>query len=1199
MENKKLCLGCMEYYDSGLDTCPHCGYVDGKESAHVLHIQPGTVLHKQYIIGKALGYGSFGVTYIGWDKMMRRKVAIKEYLPSEYATRKVEDTDLTIPESESQQQKFEKGMKKFRQEAEKLAKLGHVDGVVYVYDTFEENNTAYIVMEYLNGETLASYLKRAGTLSEKETLELMIPLLQALQAVHEQNIIHRDISPDNIFIATDSAGKRQVKLIDFGAARFATSSHSKSLTVLLRPGYSPEEQYRSSGEQGPHTDVYAIAAVMYQMVTGVIPPDALERRTSIERKKRDLLVDPGKYDKELSDNFETALTNALNVKIEDRTPTADEFLKELISFEKVKPRGSSIKRIDFMRWPLWAKIGVPIASVAAIAVLIGVGFWLRYIMIEQTEITLPDGYTRVMDLVGTNLQEAESHADKNHLLVSSQSTEYSSRMAGDLVLRQDIEPGMVVLENTSIGVVVSSGEENYSLPDVTGFSEEQARFALECMDLEVITAVSDEVTPGVSSGCVVKQDIDPYSDVKSGDTVTITITDGGGTGAGSAPSLTGLTYNEAAAAAAEAGLAIQVTEKIFSNDYAENEIVGQSVEAGAAVEEGVPINVTVALPVRNFKMPALVYKQEAVATQLLKNIGISPAVESLSSELLASGVVAEQSIQKDEDVAPGDEVVMKVSTGSTPFAMPDVVGNTEEDAVTLLRDSALAVSVEYDYDETVEEGHVISQSIAAGEAVTRGTTVTIVVCSSEELIELTDVSGQTQDEAKTILEELGLIVEINEVYSDEIEEGRVISQAPEAGTRQKAGTTVVLTISKGAELFQVEDVVGKQSSDAITVLEKAGFTVTTIEVTNDKTSGTVIAQDPAAGSEQKAGTLITLTISTGPEQKPTTSSTTGTTGGTSGTEAPAATPAPTWSDWVTSLPSGVSAAGYDIETKDQYHSRNRSTTTSSNSTMDGWSLYNTESVWSDYGGWSDWSASAVAADDGTKVETKTQYRYADVETTTSTDANLSGWTQSGSTSSWGDYGGWSGWQNGTVSSSDSRQVETQQVWGYYRFVCPNCGTYSHGWGSGACYTWIGGCGSDIPEGSYQQNYSTISWDSAGLTDWYGTGKYYTTALDGTRWFKWPESGSPITQSRYRDRSLITTYSYWRWGGWSAWSDTAYSSSDSRKVETQTLYRYATRTLSTTYYFEQWSAWSSWSESPISASSDVDVETRTLYRYKRK
>lgn len=1151
MENKKLCLGCMEYYDSGLDACPHCGYVDGKENSHVLHMVPGTILHKQYIIGKSLGYGSFGVTYIGWDKIMRRKVAIKEYLPSEYATRKVKDTDITIPESESQQQEFEKGMKKFRQEAEKLAKLGHVDGVVYVYDTFEENNTAYIVMEYLNGETLSSYLKRNGVLSEKETLRLMIPLLQALQAIHDQNIIHRDISPDNIFIAKDSAGNRQVKLIDFGAARFATSSHSKSLTVLLRPGYSPEEQYRSSGEQGPHTDVYAIAAVMYQMVTGEIPPDALERRTAIERKKRDLLSDPSKYNKDLSDNFETALTNALNVKIEDRTPTADAFLQELISFEKVKPRGSSIKRIDFMRWPLWAKIGVPIASVAAIVVLLSVGVWLHYIMIEQTEITLPDGYTRVMDLVGTDLQEAKAHAEKNNLLVSAQSTEYSSRMVSNLVLRQDTSPGMVVLENSPISVVVSSGEEYYSLPDVTGFTEEQARFALACMDLEIITSVSNEANAGVARGCVIKQDVAPYSDVKSGASITITISNGSESSQGKAPELCGMTYDEAVEAVANENLTIQVVEKIFSDDYAETEIISQSITEGATVEAGTPIEVTLALPVRSFKMPSLVYKQEEIATQLLRNIGISPSVETMPSELLASGVVAEQSVQKDETVYPGDAVIMKVSTGSKPFSMPDVIGNTEENATKLLRDSALAVSVEYSYDETVDEGHVISQSIAAGEEVTRGTTVTIVVCSLKDLIEIADVSDLGENDAKKALTDLGLQVEINEVYSDEVAAGLVISQAPEAGTRQKVGSTVVLTVSKGAELVQVEDVVGKQSADAVALLERAGFSVTTAEISNDTASGTVIAQDPVAGSMEKSGALITLTVSTGSAQNSNA----------------------TWSDWVTALPAGVSGSTYEIESKTQYRYRTTSKT------------------WGDYGAWSNWSTSPISQDDNTDVESKTQYQYRDKETSSFVDYIPDGWTQIDSSTTWGDYGSWSDWQDSPVSSNDSRQIETRTVWGYYYFLCPNCGAHMHGWGTSACYTWAGGCGSSIPESSYSQIWST--YDKANCSDWYGTGKYYTTAIDGQRWFYWPEGGSK-TQYRYRDRSQSTTYTCWRWGDWSSWTDTSYSASDTREVHHQTLYRYRTRDC-----IEQWSTWSSWSDTYISASSDMEVETRSLYRYKQK
>lgn len=342
MDGKKLCLGCMEFYDTDVDVCPFCGYAEGTQSTHVLHLTPGTVLHRRYTVGKALGYGSFGVTYIGWDKLMKRKVAIKEYLPSEYATRMMKMTQIVVPSAESSKNKYDKGMEKFRQEAEKLAKVGNMDGVVYIYDTFEENNTAYIIMEYLHGQTLAAYMQEKGIFSEEETLDLMLPVLQALEAVHEKQIIHRDISPDNIFISTDSGGNRKVKLIDFGAAKFSSSSHSKSLTVLLRPGYSPEEQYRSGGEQGPHTDVYAVAAVMYQMVTGVCPPDALERRTSIERKKKDLLTEPEMLNRELSDNFETALMNALNVKIEDRTATADAFIAELISYEKVKRRGSSI-----------------------------------------------------------------------------------------------------------------------------------------------------------------------------------------------------------------------------------------------------------------------------------------------------------------------------------------------------------------------------------------------------------------------------------------------------------------------------------------------------------------------------------------------------------------------------------------------------------------------------------------------------------------------------------------------------------------------------------------------------------------------------------------------------------------------------------------------------------------------------------------
>ena len=349
MESSKQCMQCMEFYDAQYDICPYCGYEENSGKKELLHIDAGTVLIDRYLIGNALGFGGFGVTYIGYDQKLKRKVAIKEYLPSEFATRALHQPDVMINNNEKKMQQFTAGMKKFLEEAKKLAKLSSLDGIVHIYDSFEANHTAYIVMEYLEGETLASYMKREKKLTEEAAMDIIVPVLQTLEEVHHSGIIHRDIAPDNIFLAKGQDGKTHVKLIDFGASRYASTSHSKSLTVLIKPGYSPAEQYQSNGEQGTFTDVYAVGAVLYHLVTGVRPEDAFERRTQIQSGGKDPLKDPSCYNDELSKNFENALMNALSVRVEDRSETADAFLQELISGEPVKRRVSSIRRIDFMR----------------------------------------------------------------------------------------------------------------------------------------------------------------------------------------------------------------------------------------------------------------------------------------------------------------------------------------------------------------------------------------------------------------------------------------------------------------------------------------------------------------------------------------------------------------------------------------------------------------------------------------------------------------------------------------------------------------------------------------------------------------------------------------------------------------------------------------------------------------------------------
>lgn len=211
-------------------------------------------------------------------------------------------------------------------------------------------------------------------------------------------------------------------------------------------------------------------------------------------------------------------------------------------------------------------------------------------------------------------------------------------------------------------------------------------------------------------------------------------------------------------------------------------------------------------------------------------------------------------------------------------------------------------------------------------------------------------------------------------------------------------------------------------------------------------------------------------------------------------------------------------------------------------------------VWSD---WSDWSETSASASDTVMAENKTQYRYSDKSTTTSTSSSLSGWTQSGSNTSYGNWGSWSSWQTSAISGSDTKEVQTSTVYGYYYFRCPSCGAHMHGYPT--CYTWAGGCGrSSMNSGHFEAMWSTTSWNNAGLYEFHGTGKYATDNLGGGRWFKWSDNGTARTGYRYRTRSKTITYSYYKWGDWSSWSDTVYSANNNRKVETRTVYRTKTK-----------------------------------------
>lgn len=311
----KYCSKCMNPIEETDVECPFCGTtLNADVPSH--HLAPGTILNNKFMVGAALGEGGFGITYIGRDTKLDMKVAIKEYYPNGYVNRS-NTISPAVNSSTSGERKdfFDTGRDRFLREAQILAKFSGSTGIVDVRDFFEENNTAYIVMEYLDGQTLKEYLKNKGTLTPEQTIRLLMPVMESLKKVHTQGLIHRDISPDNIMLVDG-----HVKLLDFGAARNVSATANKSLSVMLKPGYAPEEQYRSKGDQGPWTDVYALCATMYKCITGITPDDSTQRVFSDELKTPSALgisIDPV---------IEKALLKGLNVMQKDRYQSIDELL---------------------------------------------------------------------------------------------------------------------------------------------------------------------------------------------------------------------------------------------------------------------------------------------------------------------------------------------------------------------------------------------------------------------------------------------------------------------------------------------------------------------------------------------------------------------------------------------------------------------------------------------------------------------------------------------------------------------------------------------------------------------------------------------------------------------------------------------------------------------------------------------------------
>lgn len=324
-------MGCMEECLDNESICSHCGYDVNTKKKDKSVIPPNTFLADRYVIGKVLGHGGFGITYIAWDTRLEVKVAIKEYFPAGYCERS-EDGIMVLPLIGEKGDIYKEGLNKVIEEARRLAKMNKYLGVVEVYDCIECNKTFYIVMEYLEGEELKKILSRVGKISAKESIGLIIPVMKSLQKIHENGMIHRDIAPDNIFITKEG----RVVLLDLGSARYIArlkDNNNARSKLPVKDGFSALEQYIVGENQGSYTDVYALGATLYTMMTGRRLDTALVRKAT---EKNNVVEPIHKYCEDIDSACEKAIMKAIEIDIVNRTKDIKTFLNDLLKSNLVK-----------------------------------------------------------------------------------------------------------------------------------------------------------------------------------------------------------------------------------------------------------------------------------------------------------------------------------------------------------------------------------------------------------------------------------------------------------------------------------------------------------------------------------------------------------------------------------------------------------------------------------------------------------------------------------------------------------------------------------------------------------------------------------------------------------------------------------------------------------------------------------------------
>ncbi len=457
MSNADICVNCFKPR-KGYDVCPSCGWYDGAEPANAYHLYPGSVLRDRYLVGMSVGFGGFGITYKAWDSKLGTVVAIKEFYPSGLVNRVPHEKNVVVYSGERENQ-FHEQKKRFLDEARTMSKFTNHPNIVNVFDFFEENNTAYIVMEYLDGISAKKYLEQCGgKLDERSAVDIIIPVLDALSAIHSKKIVHRDISPDNIFLTLDN----KIKLLDLGAARLTNSEKEETISVVIKPGYAPPEQYRSKSKQGAWTDIYGVGATLYKLLTGETPEE------SIDRSVKDTLKKPSSVGVPVDNKLDRIVMKAMALKPELRFQSAQQMKNALLQQKEVDFPEDELKKRKVQR-----KILIAAVSVLSVILVTSLTLFLTVLKPEPTLETVTIEPGTITMLLPAENKEAfdgiieqfnQAYADKKYEIVPTyvSAEEIASKNADELptlTLTDGFSAEFIENNFSSLGMVVRSIQE--------------------------------------------------------------------------------------------------------------------------------------------------------------------------------------------------------------------------------------------------------------------------------------------------------------------------------------------------------------------------------------------------------------------------------------------------------------------------------------------------------------------------------------------------------------------------------------------------------------------------------------------------------------------------------------------------------------------------------------------------------------------